>query len=113
MSSCSFTALKRAGVLHQRRHDDAHLRVRRPRHDRRRGVGHHGHGVTAVDDKIAEQEKFVAWWDATVRGDGRPSKTNRDPRTFSKADAEKLTGMKQRRVSDLGAAVRDRGRRLA
>jgi phage N-6-adenine-methyltransferase len=55
----------------------------------------------AVDAKIVEQQKFVAWWNGAVRDKGeRRSLKSPGTRLFV-ADAEHLTGMKQQRVSDL------------
>jgi ParB family chromosome partitioning protein len=59
----------------------------------------------AVDTKIGEQMKFCAWWKAKV-GKGRPE-SNRERDYFSVEQAEKLTGMKQPRVSDLGKLLSD------
>jgi phage N-6-adenine-methyltransferase len=56
----------------------------------------------AVDDKILEQVKFVAWWDANVRDGGRPSEKR--PATaggLPMRDAEKLTGITNQRKSAL------------
>jgi hypothetical protein len=63
----------------------------------------------AVDAKIGEQSKFVAWWKADVSiGHGRPEKGPR-PRTFlSAVEAERLTGMTKQRVSDLGRKLKKR-----
>jgi hypothetical protein len=59
----------------------------------------------AVDAKIEEQINFVAWWKGNVSiGHGGDRKSeNQEPRSrFLKlADAERLTGMPQQRVSDL------------
>jgi phage N-6-adenine-methyltransferase len=55
----------------------------------------------AVDDKIEEQRKFVAWWDVSVRTDGRPTKNGPRSRTVSVTDATELTGIAKQRVSDL------------
>jgi phage N-6-adenine-methyltransferase len=54
----------------------------------------------AVDIKIEEQRKFVAWWSATVKRPGG----DHSPRTreMPMREAEKLTGMANQRVSDLG-----------
>jgi DNA N-6-adenine-methyltransferase (Dam) len=54
----------------------------------------------AVDLKIGEQRKFYAWWQASVAHGG--GSKNRDRGSYSLDRAEKLTGMKQQRVSDLG-----------
>lgn len=51
---------------------------------------------------IEEQEEFVRWWRETVsvnHGAGRGNKKNADLRSFSKADAEELTGITQQQVS--------------
>jgi phage N-6-adenine-methyltransferase len=59
----------------------------------------------AVDLKIGEQRKFVAWWGANVgvlKGGDRKSKKSKAMNTaFDRDDAEDLTGMKHQRVSDL------------
>jgi phage N-6-adenine-methyltransferase len=57
----------------------------------------------AVEGKIEEQHKFVAWWDANVRDAGQPSKelSGIADNSLSALEAEKITGMKPRRVSDL------------
>jgi hypothetical protein len=57
--------------------------------------------------QIADQVKFVAWWDGSVRkpGGDRQSKkalTASPVNALPVKEAEKLTGMKQQRVSDLG-----------
>jgi phage N-6-adenine-methyltransferase len=54
----------------------------------------------AVDFKIEEQRKFYTWWQASVAHGG--GSKNRDRGSYSLDQAEKLTGMKQQRVSDLG-----------
>jgi DNA N-6-adenine-methyltransferase (Dam) len=54
----------------------------------------------AVDAKVEEQRKFYAWWQAGVAHGG--GSKNRDRGSYSLDQAEKLTGMKQQRVSDLG-----------
>jgi hypothetical protein len=54
----------------------------------------------AIDAKIEEQHKFVAWWKGNVAYGG--GSKNRDRGSYSLADAEELTGMAQQRVSDLG-----------
>jgi hypothetical protein len=61
----------------------------------------------AVDAKIAEQVRFVAWWDAKVRsqGEARKKEESRDPGLLSRRDAEKQTGMAHQRVSDLAASL--------
>jgi ParB family chromosome partitioning protein len=59
----------------------------------------------AVEAKIEEQLMFVAWWEANVTRTG-PRKLNRAPGLIL-ADAEKLTRMKQQRVSDLGKRLAD------
>jgi phage N-6-adenine-methyltransferase len=56
----------------------------------------------AVDAKIDEQRRFVGWWDSAVREGGRPNKNLPSTREVSMRDAEKLTGMRNQRVSDLG-----------
>ena len=55
----------------------------------------------AIDAKIEEQTKFVAWWKAAV-GEPGPKKNISGTRYISFREAEKLTGMPQPRVSDLG-----------
>lgn len=63
----------------------------------------------AVDLKIKEQVQFVGWWKTDVganQGAGR-GKKNRVHGSFSVPQAEDLTGMKQQRVSDLGARLKD------
>jgi hypothetical protein len=65
----------------------------------------------AVDAKIAESKKFLAWWDAKVtpgrnmkllQGTVHRERGERDQ--MSAGEATKLTGMVQQRVSDLGKA---------
>jgi phage N-6-adenine-methyltransferase len=58
----------------------------------------------AVDFKIAEQCKFVAWWGANVRRKGERA-NNRAPGYFVD-DAEALTGIRQQRVSDLRSELK-------
>jgi len=60
----------------------------------------------AVDAKIAEQHKFIAWWKATVSV-GESRRANRVPGSLSLKEAEKLTGMTQQRVSDLAKRLAD------
>jgi hypothetical protein len=51
-----------------------------------------------VEDMIADQRDFVAWWDANIgvrHGAGRGHKNNADLHSFSMEDAERLTGIKQ------------------
>jgi hypothetical protein len=80
----------------------------------------------AVDLKIGEQKKFVAWWDGNVTGQGTRTdlsrdhgespgrggrKSNRVPGSIiPKDDAEALTGMQQQRVSDLGGMTKEEPR---
>lgn len=59
----------------------------------------------AVDAKIAEQRKFIAWWEGVVGGNPEGRGRRKEipgTRYLSFRDAEELTGMKQQRVSDLG-----------
>jgi hypothetical protein len=58
----------------------------------------------AVDDKIAAQRKFVAWWKASVtdKGGGNPTARRSRDGVLSMRAAENLTGMRNQRVSDLG-----------
>ena len=58
----------------------------------------------AVDLKIGEQRKFVAWWDANVTRSG-PRKLGRG-HGLIRAEAEQLTGMKHQRVSALGKRLK-------
>jgi hypothetical protein len=58
----------------------------------------------AVDFIIDQEIKFGVWWQASVRGKGKTA-NNRDPGYFVD-DAENLTGMRQQRVSDLGARLK-------
>jgi len=62
----------------------------------------------AIDAKIEEQQKFVAWWKGHVTDKGgRPSKNRAGiSAQFSERDAERQTGMKHQRVSDLGKWLR-------
>jgi ParB family chromosome partitioning protein len=56
----------------------------------------------AVDLKIDEQRRFVAWWDANVRDGGRPSqKPPENAGGFPRTQAEKLTGIPNQRKSDM------------
>jgi len=49
---------------------------------------------SAVDIKIEQSHKFVAWWDGTVRGTGQPKKNGfRSETILSEAEAKKLTGI--------------------
>jgi hypothetical protein len=61
----------------------------------------------AVDDKIAEQIKFVAWWDVKIRSQGEARKEIRDPGFLSVPEAKKLTGMAPQRVSDLREELKE------
>jgi len=58
----------------------------------------------AVDAKIGEQRQFVAWWNGAVsQGHGGDRKEQvSGARYLPFREAERLTGMKQPRVSDLG-----------
>jgi phage N-6-adenine-methyltransferase len=58
----------------------------------------------AIDAKIAEQKKFVAWWKASVIDRGGGNVTGPRTRTgeLTCGDAENITGMTKQRVSDLG-----------
>ena len=58
----------------------------------------------AVDLKIEEQRRFVAWWHGNVAYGG--GSKNRERGSYSLAQAEKLTGMAQQRVSDLGRQLK-------
>lgn len=57
----------------------------------------------AVDLKIEEQCKFVVWWVANVRGDGKPAAHTAG---LARGKAEDLTGMKHQRVSDIGKRLK-------
>jgi len=57
----------------------------------------------AVDEKIAEQQKFVVWWNAAVRRAGQPKKefAKNAANSLTEKEATKLTGMPHQRVSDI------------
>jgi hypothetical protein len=59
--------------------------------------------IEAVDAKVEEQKKFVAWWKGAVQRAGGDRQTQKhSPSTrLMLAEAEDLTGMRQQRVSDL------------
>jgi hypothetical protein len=60
----------------------------------------------AVDAKIAEQMQFVAWWYANVsvnHGGNRQQAQVSETRYLPYREAERLTGMKQPRVSELNS----------
>jgi phage N-6-adenine-methyltransferase len=59
----------------------------------------------AVEEKIEEQLKFRAWWDANVRDAGNPQLTEGAVNCLSCKEAEELTGIRQQRVSDLKKAL--------
>ena len=63
----------------------------------------------AVDLKIAEQRKLVAWWEGNVTGQGgRPAKKPcRVQAQFSYRDAERETRMAHQRISDQIPRTRD------
>ena len=62
----------------------------------------------AVDAKIEEQRKFIAWWTGNVREGGRPSeKPAENAADLPRSEAERLTGMPHQRVSDLGKRIKD------
>jgi hypothetical protein len=62
----------------------------------------------AAAEKLAEQQLFIAWWAAKVQGPGEVhKKEGRDLGLLVRADAERLTGMKQQRVSELGKRLED------
>jgi phage N-6-adenine-methyltransferase len=61
----------------------------------------------AVDEKLTEQIKFVAWWKGHVTGQGTRTDLNRDPgESLPMRKAEEVTGMKQQRVADLRKRLR-------
>jgi hypothetical protein len=56
----------------------------------------------AIDEKIAQQQEFCIWWTANVtpgHGAGRGHKNNSERSSFSRAEAEKLTGILQQQVA--------------
>jgi hypothetical protein len=56
----------------------------------------------AINEKIEQQQEFVVWWNEKVgvrHGAGRGNKNNSERNSFSRADAEKLTGILQPQVS--------------
>jgi hypothetical protein len=55
----------------------------------------------AVEGKIEEQQKFIAWWDVSVREDGRPGNGPRPRTVLTAPQAEDLTGIRKQRVADL------------
>jgi hypothetical protein len=57
----------------------------------------------AVDFKIEEQFKLVAWWGATVQRPGGDRQSQHSPRTrlMLCSEAERLTGLRHQRVSEL------------
>jgi hypothetical protein len=62
----------------------------------------------AVDIKIAEQVQFVAWWYANVsvnHGGNRAKQQVSGTRYLPYREAERLTGMKQPRLSELNARL--------
>jgi hypothetical protein len=63
---------------------------------------------TAVDQKIADQREFVAWWQATVRRAGKPAGSNQ-PRSalIAQEDAEKRTEIKHQQVSRWAKRLQD------
>jgi phage N-6-adenine-methyltransferase len=63
----------------------------------------------AVDIKIAESHKFVAWWETTVtdKGGGNPTGPRSRTGALPAREAEKLTGMPKQRVSDLRGRLED------
>jgi phage N-6-adenine-methyltransferase len=63
----------------------------------------------AVDLKIEEQRKFVAWWKASVSTGHGGDRQVPSTRHLSFRDAEDITGMKHQRVSDLGKKLQQPG----
>jgi phage N-6-adenine-methyltransferase len=63
----------------------------------------------AVDHKIGEQEEFVRWWrdNVTVHHGAGRGKKSADRGTFSMADAEKQTGIKNQLVSKWAKRLQD------
>jgi hypothetical protein len=65
----------------------------------------------AVDEKIADQQEFVAWWDANVsirESPGRGGlKSNTILNSIPRVEAEKLTKVSQVQVSRWRGALRD------
>jgi phage N-6-adenine-methyltransferase len=60
----------------------------------------------AVDKKIEDQQKFVAWWGETVRPTG-PRPINADPRLLTLEETERLTGITLQKVSKWKERLRD------
>ena len=60
----------------------------------------------AIDAKIGEQRDFVVWWKASVRDKGERANLKSPGTRLFVAEAEKQTGMRQQRVSDLGKRLK-------
>ncbi len=61
----------------------------------------------AVDQKIAEQQDFVRWWDANVRGKGERANVTDSVTFLFVEEAERLTGFDKMRVSRMRKRVSD------
>ncbi|MCG3190775.1 MAG: hypothetical protein LKCHEGNO_03597 [Burkholderiaceae bacterium] len=57
--------------------------------------------------KVGEQAEFVAWWEKSVRPEGRPQKTVTDHVTVSVVDLERATGIGKKQVSRWRARLKD------
>jgi hypothetical protein len=62
--------------------------------------------VEAVDQKIIDQQEFVAWWGKEVRPHGVRS-DNADPRFLAVEDAERQSGITQQTESKWAKRLRD------
>lgn len=63
----------------------------------------------AVNQKIAELKAFLVWWGASVAragGDRQTGKHSSRTRLMPCSEAEKITGLRQPRVSDLGKRLK-------
>lgn len=59
----------------------------------------------AIAEQVDLQRDHVAWWRASVRGDGRPVKTVADRGQYSAEDAERITGISKQQTSKWAAKV--------
>jgi hypothetical protein len=62
----------------------------------------------AVDAKLVELVKFVAWWNVAVRGAGQPKKNGNGSVTIlSESQAKKLTGIGKMQKSRMATKLKD------
>ncbi len=63
---------------------------------------------TAVEQKVDEQEDFVAWWDGAVTPNRAHKRTDSTVRTLSVAKAEYLTDISMKQTSRWRTRLKNR-----